>query len=33
MKLNKVNLMEHLILTVDLGQCEPLDQKGNLRVT
>ena len=20
--------MEHLILTVDLGQCEPLDQKG-----
>jgi hypothetical protein len=27
-KLNKVNLMEHLILTIDLGQCEPLDQKG-----
>jgi hypothetical protein len=27
-KLNKVNLMELLILTIDLGQCEPLDQKG-----
>jgi hypothetical protein len=27
-KLNKVNLIEHLILTIDLGQCEPLDQKG-----